>query len=194
MDLNKHKKEVSNFIANGDFEETPEGILVHGGIMAKGTYVHSVNGEDERRDSNIIPAEGIAHLLGVTLSDDARITEWYLAVFSGAVTPDTNWTAANFNANASEIVSGTEGYSDAARIQWVPGSVVSGVIDNLASKAVFNIACSTTINISGAGLLSSSTKGGTSGTLISASRFAAARTLNDTDAFELGYEIEIQDS
>jgi len=189
----KHKKEIAGFVKNGDFSVTDGGILIHNAIMANGVYTHSVNGEDVVRDSNLIPTEGIAHLLGVALGADAQITTWYLAVMSGAVTPVAGWTAANFAANASEITSNTEGYSDITRPVWTPGAVTGGVIDNLAAKAVFNITCTTTINVSGAGLLSSSTKGGTTGVLLSATRFAAARTLNNTDAFQLGYEVEIQD-
>jgi hypothetical protein len=194
MNYGKHKKEIAGFIKNGDFEKTDGGILIHNAIMARGMYTHSVNGGDEETDKNLIPDEGIAHILGVALSDDVRVATWYLAVFSGAVTPAANWTAANFTANSSEITSNTEGYSDTTRREWVPGVVTGGVLDNLASKAVFNIACTTTINISGVGMLSSNTKGGTTGTLVSATRFSAARTLNDTDAFELGYEMEIQDT
>ena len=71
----------------------------------------------------------------------------------------------------------------------------AGVIGNLSSKAVFTIVCTTSINISGAALLSSNTKGSTSaGTLASASRFGTVRTVNSGDAFELGYEVELIDT
>lgn len=192
----KHKKEIAGFIKNGDYTATDSGILVHDAIMAKGVYTHSVNGEDEQRDPNIIPAEGIAYILDTALGGVAQIPNWYLAVFSGAVTPNTTWTAANFSANASEIISNVEGYSELTRPAWVPqttGTTNVGVIDNINSQAVYTIACTTTINISGAGLLSTNTKGGTTGTLASASRFASVRVLNNTDTFRLGYEVEIQD-
>jgi len=190
----KHKKEIAGFIKDGDFETTEGGIIVHDAIIAKGKYTHSVNGKDIRTDKNLLPAEGIAHILGVALSADTRVTAWYLALFSGAVAVASNWTAANFTANSSEITSSTEGYSDATRQLWVPGTVTAGVLDNLAAKATFNIVCATTINVSGCGLLSSSTKGGTTGILASATRFSAARTLNNTDAFQLGYEVELLDA
>jgi hypothetical protein len=132
--------------------------------------------------------------LGAALGATSKISTWYLAVFSAAVTPIASWTAANFSSNAAEITSSSEGYSNATRPAWTPGSVSAGVIGNLSSKAVFTIYCTTSINISGAALLSSNTKGGTSGTLVSASRFGTARTVNSGDAFELGYEVELIDT
>lgn len=190
----KHEKEIAGFIRSGDFEETPEGLLIHRSILASGRYVHSVNGQDEKVDHNLIPAEGVAYILDSSLGAVAKITNWYLAVFSGNVNPASNWTAANFAAQASEITSTTEGYSNVTRPAWTPGSTTAGVIGNLTSKAVFNIVCTTSVNISGAGLLSSNTRGGTSGTLVSASRFATVRQVYTGDAFELGYEVELQDS
>lgn len=190
----KHNKEVAGFLANGDYEVTEEGLLIHRAIMAKGLYTHSVNGEDLRKDSNLIPAEGIAYILDAALGAGSQITSWYLAVFSGNVEPATNWTAANFTANASEIVSNTEGYSNATRPAWTPGAVSSGVIGNISSKATFDIICTSAITISGAAMLSNNIKGGTNGTLVSATRFASERVVNNGDAFELGYEVELTDS
>lgn len=190
----KYQKDIAQFIANGDYEQTEEGLLIHRGIMAVGRYTHSVNGMDEQVDKNLIPAEGIAYILGAALGADAKITNWYLTVFSGNVNPAANWTAANFATQASEITSTTEGFSNVTRPVWTPGSVSGGVIGNLASKAVFNIICTTSVNISGAALLSDNTRGGTNGKLASASRFATVRQVYSGDAFELGYEVELQDS
>lgn len=189
-----HQKDIAQFVKNGDFETTPEGLLIHRSILARGRYTHSVNGKDERVDHNLIPAEGIAYILGAALGATSKITAWYLTVFSGAVNPAANWTAANFTANATEITSATEGYSNATRPAWTAGAVSAGVIGNLASKATFNIVCTTSVNISGAALLSANTRGGTTGVLASASRFATVRQVYTGDAFELGYEVELQDS
>lgn len=189
-----YQKEISKFVQAGDVETTPEGLLIHRSILARGRYTHSVNGKDVRVDYNLIPTEGIAYVLGSALGATSKITTWYVAVFSGAVNPAASWTAANFAANASEITSTTEGYSNVTRPTWTPGSVSAGVIGNLASKAVFNIVCTTSVNISGAALLSSNTRGGTTGVLASASRFATVRQVYTGDAFELGYEVELQDS
>ena len=189
-----HQKEIAQFIKNGDFEQTDEGLLIHRSILARGRYTHSVNGQDVRVDYNLIPTEGIAYILDSSLGATAKISAWYLAAFSGNVSPAANWTAANFASQASEITSTTEGYSNATRPTWTPGASSAGVIGNLASKAVFTIVCTTSVNISGAGLLSSNVRGGTSGVLVSASRFNSVRQVYNGDAFELGYEVELQDS
>lgn len=189
-----HQKEIAQFVRNGDYEVTSEGLLIHKGILARGRYIHSVNGADEQIDPNLIPAEGIEYILNSAMGALAKISTWYLAVFSGAVNPAANWTAANFAATATEITSGTEGYSNLTRPTWTPAVASGGVIGNVASKATFTIACTTSINISGAALLSDSTKGGTSGKLASASRFGSVRQVYNGDSFELGYEVELTDS
>lgn len=191
----KYQKDLRRFIRDGDYEVTEGGILVHSAIMARGTYVHSVNGgQDEQRDHNLIPTQGIAHILAVIFGATAKITTWYLALQGGNVTPAAGWTAANYAANASEINNSLQGYTEATRQAFVPGAVSGGKIGNLASRAVFTIAASTPLSIYGAALLSSSTRGGTTGVLASASRFATTRVQNNGDTFECGYEIELTDS
>lgn len=190
----KYQKEIAKFLENGDYEETEAGLLIHRSILGRGRYTHSINGEDIQVDPNLIPTEGIAYILGSALGATAKITTWFLAVFSGNVSAAASWTAANFAAQASEITSTTEGYSNATRPAWTPGSVTAGVIGNLSSKAVFNIVCTTSVNIAGAALLSTNTRGGTTGILASASRFSTVRQVYTGDAFELGYEVELQDS
>jgi hypothetical protein len=168
--------------------------MIRGGIRAVGRYVHSVNGKDVRYDYNLVPTEGIAYFLGVGLAATAKLSAWFLAPYSGNVDPAANWTGANFASLATEIVSLTEGFSNTTRPAWTPGAVTAGVIGNLAAKAVFNVVCTTNVNIAGAGMLSVNTRGGTTGTLVSASRFSSVRAVYNGDAFELGYEVELQDS
>ena len=139
-------------------------------------------------------AEGILYLLEAGLGTNSTISTFYLAPYGGNATPTSAWTAANFTANSTEIVSLTEGYTEALRQAWTVGAAAAGVIGNLSSRAVFTIATASTLSVYGAGLLSNSTRGGTTGTLVSATRFASTPVLNDTDSFELGYEVELTDS
>lgn len=189
--------EIKKFLRKDDYEATPEGLLVHRQILARGRYIHTVNGQDERVDHNLLPAEGIAYLLDSGLGATAKKTTWYLTVFSGNVNPAANWTGVNFASNATEITSLTQGFSNATRPVWTPAASSGGVISNVASKAAFTIACDANgVNIAGAGLLSDNTRGGTvAGTiLVSASRFSTVRTVYNADSFELGYEVELTDS
>ena len=80
-----------------------------GGITFNGEYYHRVNGGPWERADNLVVNEGISHILNVALGSKAKTAKYYLALFGGATAPASTWTAANFAAVASEIVSGTEG-------------------------------------------------------------------------------------
>ena len=173
------------------FEITPEGIYFpRHGVLAAGEYFGRVNGGAwEKEGDNLIPTEGLAHLLNVALGSTAKPAGYYLAIFSGSAAPAANWTAASFAAVASEIVSQTEGYTGATRPAWTPATATTGSIDNLASAAQMTIATSGTLNVTGAALLTSSQRGGTTGVLVSASAFAAPRVFQAGDLYELGYRL-----
>lgn len=191
----KHIQEVRSFLRAGDYEETSEGLLIHGGLLARGMYVHSINGgQDERRDANLIVDEGILYLLNVGLGNGTQHAAWYLAPFGNVYTPTAGLTAATFNATAGELAGSPEGYTEVLRETWVFSAAAVGKISNLAARAEFTMVTASTIDVNGAGLLSDSGKNGTLGTLVSASKFAAVRTLNNGDTFELGYEVELTDT
>ena len=191
----KHAKDIARFIDRGDYQETKEGLLIHGSLRARGKYTHWVNDrEDVRVDYNLIPTEGIAHVLNVVWGATAKVSTWYIAMIGGNVTPAATWTAANFATNATEVTSTTEGYSQSTRPVWTPGTVTSGVLDNVASPATFSIVCTSTLTFYGLALLSSNVRGGTSGVLGSACRLDVARTLSNGDQYKAEYEVELTDS
>lgn len=191
-DLLKHKREFAAALRNHQYEVSDAGIhFPKQGVMAQGVYEHDVNGTDARRDSNIVVTEGLNNLLGVALNGIVATPTWYFGLFSANVTPVNTWTAANFTANATEITSNTEGYSQTTRVAFVEAAASGGSINNTASKAAFTIATASTVTVWGAGLLSLNTKGGTTGTLMSAAKFSAARTLYNTDVFNLGYTLSL---
>jgi hypothetical protein len=109
-----HKREFARDLQDGAYELSPEGLLVFNkGVAVGGEYVHGVNGKDWRTDHNLIVDEGLIYITGVALGATVKISNWYLALFSGNVTPVAGWTAATFTATATEVTSGTEGYSEA---------------------------------------------------------------------------------
>lgn len=194
-DLLKHSREFATALRNHQYEVSDAGIhFPKQNAIAFGRYTHDVNGLDVREDDNIVVTEGLTHMLDVVLHGTTAVATWYFGLFSANVTPVSTWTAANFTANATEIVSGTEGYSEATRQAFVEAAAAAGSINNTASKAAFTIATATSITVWGAGLLSSNVKGGTTGTLMSAAKFSAARTLYDTDVFNLGYTLTLTSS
>ena len=153
--MNLELKHVEKALADGQFVETDEGLLVpHKGVVVRGKYTDYINGEKVGETFNLVPAEGIAYFLNTGMKGGAAITSWYLALFSANVTPAANWTAANFVANATEITSAAQGYSQASRVPWTGGAVAAGKVGNAAAPARFTIVCTTTINVAGAALLS----------------------------------------
>lgn len=86
---------------------------------------------------------------------------------------------------ANEIVSQTEGYTGATRPAWTPATATTGSIDNLASAAQMTIATSGTLNVTGAALLTSSQRGGTTGRAGVGLCLAAPRVFQAGDLHEL---------
>ncbi len=161
------------------------------GILASGEYFDRVNDGEWQRTSNLIVNEGLTHLLNVALGTTPKPAGYFLALFSGATAPAANWTAANFASVASEIVSLTEGYTSATRPVWTPVNTSGNSIDNMASVASVTIATAGTLNVTGAALLTNSTKGGTTGVLVSATKYAAARTFQNGDVYNIGYRLSL---
>ena len=184
---------LASLLRSESISETEGGILFDGlGIKAAGVYFDRVNGGEWTATGNLIPTEGLAHLLSVALGATPKPTGYYLALFSGAAAPAANWTGATFASVASEIVSLSEGYTNPTRPIWTPpSSTATGSIDNMASVATVTIATASTLNVTGAALLTDSTKGGTTGKLLSATKYAVARTFQDGDIYDIGYRINL---
>lgn len=192
-DLQKHSGEFRRYLRNNQFEQTPEGgiLFPKASALATGGYIHDVNGQDERFDPNLLPNQGLMYMLGVSVHTTTKITAWYLALYAADYTPLAGLTAATFPATASEITSNTEGYTGATRPAWTSAAPSANMVDNLATKAVYTIATASSLAVNGAAVVSDSTKGAVVGTLLSATKFAATRTLYNTDVFNLAYRISL---
>lgn len=186
--MNKH--DLQDDLQAGNYEATEQGVYFpKQGIVARGEYFDRINGGEWQTTGNLVVNEGLTHLLNVALGSTAKPAGYYLALFSGATAPAANWTAANFASVASEIVSMTEGYTNATRPSWTPANTSTNSMDNFASVASLTIATAATLNVTGAAMLTNSVRGGTTGTLISASKYAAARTFQNGDVYEVGYRL-----
>jgi hypothetical protein len=148
-------------------------------------------GEWHKAGDNLITTEGLAHLLNVALGATPKPAAYYLALFAGSTTPANNWTAANFATVASEIVSLSEGYSSPTRPVWTPENATSNQIDNMAAPAQLTIVTSSQLNVTGAAMLTTSARGGTTGVLVSASKYAVERTFQNGDTYQVGYRISL---
>ena len=187
--MQKHRREFMRSFRNGYWETNDAGLLVmkQQKALFGGAFIHDVNGVDEqiaRIDFNLLPNESLDNWLDVHLAAGTQITAWYTALYGGNVSPASTWTAANFDANATEI----DDYDEGFRQTWTPGSVSGQSVDNLAAKAAFTI--SATVTVWGAAILSDNTKSGTAGILLAASKFTSSRDLEDDDVFNIGYTFQ----
>lgn len=175
-----------------DYISNDDGSITTGqGITAKGEYYDRINGGEWTRTENLIPTEGLAHILNVALGTTPKPASYHLALFSAAAQPAANWTAASFASTASEIVSMTEGYSSATRPTWTPTNTSTNSIDNMAAVAKVTMKTASSLTVQGAAMLTTSAKGGTTGALISASKYASPRVFQDGDTYEIGYRISL---
>lgn len=135
--------------------------------------------------SNIIPTEGLNHILSVVVAGGTQVTTWYVAPFEGNYTPVLGLTAATFTAAATECTA----YDESTRVAYVEATPSGGVISNSASKAVFTMNASKTLY--GGALLSASAKSSTSGTCLAAARFSSSRAVVDDDEVAIKYTLTL---
>lgn len=118
---------------------------------------------------NLVPFEGLNHMLNVTLKGATPAPAWYIGLFKGDYTPTHAITAAQLPAQATEAT----GYSAATRVQFVPGAVVNGSVNNSAALAEFAFTAAETVM--GAFISSAPAKGATTGVLLSVVRFPSPK-------------------
>lgn len=133
---------------------------------------------------NIVVDEGINYDLAAALAAGAQITQWYVALFAGNITPANSLTGATFAATATEFTN----YTQTTRQLWVPGAVANKSVDNSASKAGFTIDVGGG-TVYGAALLSAAAKSATTGLAFAAAKFSLQRALLQGDQLNVGYSI-----
>lgn len=137
--------------------------------------IEVVNKDGEVTDSeivdNLMPLQGLNHMLGVVLKGSSQFASWYIGLYKGAYTPNANDTAANISANAVE----SSGYGS-NRLPFVGSTVSGGVCDNHDNKAEFTMTSAETIY--GGFLVSAQSVGSTAGVLLSVVRFSSPKVLD----------------
>ena len=190
MDISK---EFARSARNGNYEETESGILLpEHKVKIGGVFTTEVIRDGQSlgitEDHNIVVDEGLDHILSVIFNAGTQVTTWYVGIFEGNYTPLSTDTAANITANSTESTA----YTEANRVTWTEAAPSSQQITNSASKATFTINATKTIY--GAFLVSTNTKSGTTGTLMSASKFAASRAVVNLDELLITYTISAADA
>lgn len=169
-----------------DYIPTKGGILMpaaalevhghyHGQIIRKGIII------DEFDCPNLCVDEGLNKLLNVMFDAATQITSWYLGVFEGNYTPVASLTAATVASTATESTA----YNETTRPAFSPAASTAKSTTNSASVGTFTFNATKTIY--GAFLISDNTKGGTAGTLFSAAKFSAAKSVVSGDQLLLTY-------
>ena len=194
INLKKNAREIGRHLRNRKWEQTPGGILIdRGGMNAlmNGAFIDALNGEDPQLSPNLVVDQGLIHVLNTVFAGAAQVTQWYIGLFSGNVTPQPNWTAANVVANATELT----GYAPSTRPGFTVAPVSAPSLGNTGSEANFAFDASGPYIARGAFLISVSNKGSTTGVLMAATRFAADRAgLNSPDELGVRYVLTAADA
>lgn len=155
-------------------------------LVAMGHYEVYLNGELVEITPNLVPAAARSYWLKAGVAGGAQISAWFGAPFSAAVDPTSALTAANFGSTLTEFTN----YGEVNRPAWTQDAEASQAIENAATLMSITIgAGGGTIN--GIALMSVATKGSTTGTLLAATRFAAARVVVEGDVLQFKYKLQL---
>jgi hypothetical protein len=165
-------------------------------MSAKGRFIVECFDKDGnlkwREDNdNLVVNVGLQDMNTQYFKGSAYTALWYVGLYGAAAT--NNPAASDTMASHAGWTENTT-YSNATRPQAVFGTATTAnpsVISNSASVAVFNINGTTTIG--GAFLVNNSTKGGSTGTLFSASDFQSPgdRAVVSGDTLNVTYQFSL---
>jgi hypothetical protein len=129
---------------------------------------------------NLTTNAGLNDILNTYFKGSSYTAAWYVglvdnASFSALAAGDTMSSHSGWLESAA--------YSNGTRPALTLGTVASQSVDNSASKAVFNINATATIN--GAFVASNSTKSGTTGILYGEASFGATRSVQNGDTLSV---------
>lgn len=123
-------------------------------------------------EHNLLPQVAVDHIASLIRGAGATpISSWYVGIFENNYVPTNSVTAADLPGVVGESVA----YSEATRPAWVDSYNGISVIDNVASKAVFTFTADKTIY--GGFIVSTNTKGGNTGLLLSIARFSTPKVV-----------------
>jgi len=188
----KHWRNLARLFRNHQWEANDDGEILIGHARISGAYeTLAPDGLGSIVTKNLWTIEGMNYLLSAGMGNGVQVGTWYVAPFSGNVTITDTLTAATFASATTEL---TTQYSEASRVTYTESVPANRSTNNTANPAVFTSA-SDNVNIWGIGLLSISTKGSTSGILLSAAKYSTVRNLPVTgDQISVKYTVTLSNS
>ena len=189
--LGRFAGEAARAIRSHAFERTEDGGIYFpkakvavGGVL-RHVYTDRNGVEDVAVDPNLLVNEGLNYILNAALGGQSQVAAFYIAPFSGNVTPTAGWTGANFAASATEFTA----YTNSTRLPWTTVPSTAKAIGNSAALAAATATFSAggPYNLYGIGLTQASAKSANTGVLVAAVRFGTPR-LNMAAGDKLGFE------
>lgn len=186
-------KRLINEVRRGKFEKADNGLFLPAAkVFLGGIFGHEVIRDGQSLgvvwDPNTVVNEGLDHILDAVFHGGSQISTWYIGIFEGNYTPVPGDTASDIATNSTESTA----YDEANRVEWNEAAPSGQSIDNSANRAQFTM--NDTKTIYGAFLISSNTKEGTTGTLMSASKFSASRSVQSSDQLLITYTFTAADA
>lgn len=181
--------DIARAVRNRKYEKTPEGVYFSSPNMElKGYFDIQVNGGPVERFPNLVTEQWRTRALQILFLGTTPVLEYFLAPYSNNTSPLASWDAAGFASGAGEFTN----YDQPTRVQWDVSTVEDFAISNSNNKAIFTVAGGGEDTIWGVGLLTSATKGGTSGFLVAANKSNSSRSgLQEGDEIAIGYTIAL---
>jgi len=168
----------------------PQGI----GIKSIWEWEHFREGKliDTWKEPNIVTNEGLDALLDIMFHADTQLTTWYVLIFETDTTPAAGTTY------ATPVWTESAAYGEGTRPAYVEAAASSQSMTNSANKAVFTMNATKTIY--GAALVGGGTDADTKsdaaggGTLYCASKFAASKSVVNTDVLNVTITLTAADA
>ncbi len=139
---------------------------------------------------NLLVDQGLNHFLNVVMGVDAKITTWYVGIFTNNVTPAAADVPSTALGAAGTFGEGQDADYDIPltnKPEYIDAPATAKVMSNSGTPASFTIAA--TLTIYGAFISSVSAKTATTGTLLAAKQFDASRAVIDNDILTVQYDI-----
>lgn len=180
------RRQIAQALASHKYEFTDDAKILLPGhkLTFGGVFTTDVNGGDKSIDPNLVVTQGLVDLLKVYFQSGAAATGFYLAPFSGNVAPGASLTAATFTSTQTEFIN----YNESARVPWTPpvSAITTASIDNSASPATFTVNAAAQ-TVWGFGILTAQAKSATTGVLVAAAQFSAAKSVGISDVLNVTY-------